>query len=150
MRCIQGRTVDSVGLVTFVHPGPTPSSLEAPMWPIFEQSLARFQELETQLGDPVVVANRNLYTKTAKEHGALAKQVKPYLEYKKVVEDISQAEAMIAAESDPEMKQYAEQELVGLRTRRDVLHKQARRFRAVRRRKLRQHHHGNPRRHGRR
>ena len=91
------------------------------MWPIFEQSLSRFQELETQLGDPTIVANRPLYTKTAKEHGALSKQIKPYLEYKKTVEEIAQAEAMIAAESDLEMKQYAEQELVGLRARRDAL-----------------------------
>src|SRR5204862_7569325 len=83
--------------------------------------LSRFQELESQLSDAAVVANRPLYTKTAKEHGALAKQVKPYLEFKKVVEDIAQAEAMVAAESDPEMKQYAEQELVGLRARRDAL-----------------------------
>jgi len=91
------------------------------MWPVFEQSLARFQELETQLGDPAVVANRPLYTKTAKEHGALAKQVKPYLEFKKVTEEIAQAEALVAAESDPEMKQYAEQELATLRARRDAL-----------------------------
>ncbi len=91
------------------------------MWPIFEQSLTRFQELESQLGDPVVVANRVLYTKAAKEHGALAKQVKPYLEYKKTIDDIAQAEAMAAAESDPEMKQYAEEELTGLRARREIL-----------------------------
>ena len=91
------------------------------MWPIFEQSLSRFQELETQLSDAAVVANRPLYTKTAKEHGALAKQVKPYLEYKKIMDEIAQAEALAGAESDAEMKQYAEQELVGLRTRRDAL-----------------------------
>src|SRR5262249_49338339 len=81
----------------------------------------RFQELETQLGDPAIVANRPLYTKTAKEHGALAKQVKPYLEFKKIVEEIAEAESLAAAESDPEMKQYAEQELAGLRARRAVL-----------------------------
>jgi peptide chain release factor 1 len=91
------------------------------MWPIFEQSLSRFQELETQLSDPAVVANRPLYTKTAKEHGALAKQVKPYLEYKKIVDEIAQAEELAAAESDLEMKQYAEQELAGLRARRGAL-----------------------------
>ena len=36
------------------------------MWPIFEQSLSRFQELESQISDSAVVANRPLYTKTAK------------------------------------------------------------------------------------
>jgi peptide chain release factor 1 len=91
------------------------------MWPHFEQALARYLDLETQLGDPAVVANRSRYSQAAKEHGALAKQVKPYLEYKKVHDDIVQAEALSAAESDPEMKRYAEEELATLRARRDAL-----------------------------
>ncbi len=81
------------------------------MWPIFEQALTRYQELETQLSDPAVVADRARFTRTAKEHGALAKRVKPYLEYKKVTEDLAQAQALLDDEGDPEMKQYAEQEL---------------------------------------
>jgi peptide chain release factor 1 len=91
------------------------------MWPYFEQSLTRYRDLETQLGDPNVVANRVRFAKAAKEHGALARQVKPYLEYKKVLEDLAQSEALASAESDPEMKLYAEQELVELRGRRDAL-----------------------------
>jgi peptide chain release factor 1 len=91
------------------------------MWPFFEQSLTRYLELESQLGDPVVVANRALYTRTAKEHGALARQIKPYLEYKKVLEALAQAEAMASAETDPEMKVYAEQELAELQGRRTAL-----------------------------
>ncbi len=84
------------------------------MWPIFEQALTRYHELEQQLGDPTVVADRARFTRTAKEHGTLARQVKPYLEYKKITEDLAQAQALIAAETDPEMKQYAEQELAEL------------------------------------
>jgi peptide chain release factor 1 len=91
------------------------------MWQHFEQSLNRYRELEQQLADPAVVADRMRYTRTAKEHGALAKQVKPYLEYKKVSEDIAQAESMLAAEADPEMRSYAEQELAELRGRREAL-----------------------------
>jgi peptide chain release factor 1 len=91
------------------------------MWPHFEQALARYLDLENQLGDPTVVANRTRYTQAAKEHGTLAKQVKPYLEYKKVHDDIVQAEALAAAETDPEMKGYAEEELASLRARRDAL-----------------------------
>lgn len=90
------------------------------MWPVFEQLLAKYQELETQLSDPAVVADRARFARLAKEHGRLAKQVKPYLEYKKIVEDIAHAEAL-AAEADPEMKVYAEQELAELRGRRDAL-----------------------------
>jgi peptide chain release factor 1 len=91
------------------------------MWPFFEQSLTRYRELEGLLGNPDVVANRVRFAKTAKEHGALARQVKPYLEYKKVLEDLAQAEALASSESDPEMKLYAEQELAELRGRRDAL-----------------------------
>jgi peptide chain release factor 1 len=91
------------------------------MWPFFEQSLNRYRDLETQLGDPEVVANRARYARAAKEHGALAKQVKPYLDYKKVLEDLGQAEALATAEADPEMRKYAEEELAELRRRRDGL-----------------------------
>jgi peptide chain release factor 1 len=91
------------------------------MWPYFEQSVARYLDLEQQLSDPAVVANRSRYAQAAKEHGALAKQVKPYLEYKKLHEDIAQAEALAAGESDAEMKRYAEEELAALRTREDAL-----------------------------
>ncbi|HVS35346.1 MAG TPA: peptide chain release factor 1 [Gemmataceae bacterium] len=91
------------------------------MWPFFEQALTRYRELEAQLGDPDVVANRVRYARTAKEHGALAKQVKPYLEYKKASEDLTQAEALAAGETDLEMRQYAEQELTELRGRREAL-----------------------------
>jgi peptide chain release factor 1 len=90
------------------------------MWQVFEQSLARYRELEQQLGDPAVIADRGRYTQAAKEHGALAKKIKPYLEYRSVAEAIAEAEAL-AAGDDPAMKQYAEEELAGLRPRRDAL-----------------------------
>jgi peptide chain release factor 1 len=91
------------------------------MWQVFEQSLARYRDLEQQLADPALVADRARYTRTAKEHGALAKQVKPYLEYKKLADELAQAEALAAAETDPDMKLYAEQELAELRARREGL-----------------------------
>ena len=91
------------------------------MWPFFEQSLTRYRDLETQLGDPAVVGNRTVYTRLAKEHGALARQIKPYIEYKKIVEDLVQAEAMASAETDAEMKQYAQQELAELQAQRSAL-----------------------------
>jgi peptide chain release factor 1 len=91
------------------------------MWPIFEQALARYHELEQQLGDAVVVADRARFTRIAKEHGALAKRVKPYLEYKKISDDLAQAKMLLDAESDAEMRQYAEQELADLQSRQNAL-----------------------------
>ena len=47
------------------------------MWPFFEQSLNRYRELESQLGDPAVVGDRSRYTKLAKEHGASPSRSSP-------------------------------------------------------------------------
>src|SRR6516165_10021052 len=91
------------------------------MWPLFEQSLQRYRELEQLLADPAVVADRVRYTRIVKEHGSLARQVKPYLEFREVEEHLRQAEAMATAESDADMKAYAEQEANQLRERRDAL-----------------------------
>jgi peptide chain release factor 1 len=84
------------------------------MWPSFEQSLTRYRDLEQQLADPAVIADRTRYAQVAKEHGALSKQVKPYLEYLKVTEDIGQTEALVATEADADMRHYLEEELTAL------------------------------------
>jgi peptide chain release factor 1 len=89
--------------------------------PAFEQSLTRYRDLEQQLADPAVIADRARYTQAAKEHGALARRVKPYVEFLKVSEDVEQAEALAAAETDAEMRRYAEEELTALRTRQKAL-----------------------------
>ncbi len=89
----------------------TPTSTpDRSMWPAFEKALKRHAELETLLADPAVIADRIRYTKLAKEHGSLAKMVKPYLEYRKLTDDIAQAEAMLA-EADAEMRVMIEEEL---------------------------------------
>jgi peptide chain release factor 1 len=85
-------------------------------WPAFEQALARSQELEHQLGDPVVIADRSRYTKAAKEHGALAKMVKPFLEYQKLSANLAQAEALAAASAaDADMLALAQEEVAALK-----------------------------------
>ncbi len=92
------------------------------MWPAFEQDLIRFDEVERLLADPTVIADRPRYTQLAKEHGALAKKVKPYREFKKISADIAQAESLLAAESDPGMKRMIDEELAQLRPRQQALH----------------------------
>jgi peptide chain release factor 1 len=91
------------------------------MWPHFEQALARYLELERQLSEPSLAADRARFTRAAKEHGSLAKQVKPYLEYKKLLDDVAHAEALVQVEADPDMKGYAAQELAELEARRQAL-----------------------------
>jgi peptide chain release factor 1 len=91
------------------------------MWPVFEQSVARFHELEQQLADPAVASDRARFAKLAKEHGALGKQVKPYLEYKQVLDDLKQAEQLAGDETDAEMRELAQQEVAALTAKRDAL-----------------------------
>ncbi len=91
------------------------------MWPTFEQSLARYQELEQQLADPVVIADRGRFTQIAKDHGALAKLVKPYLEYQKISADIGQTEALLASETESDMRRYLEEELATQRRQQQAL-----------------------------
>jgi len=91
------------------------------MSPVFDQQLARFRELEQQLAEPAVATDPARYAAVAKEHGKLAKQVRPYEEYLAVQASVGQAEALIASETDADMRSYAEAELVELRARLDVL-----------------------------
>ncbi len=91
------------------------------MWSNFEKACTRHQEVEQLLSDPQVIADRSRYTQLAKEHGSLAKMVKPYLEYKKVSDDIAQAEALLG-EGDPEMQKMVQDELEELRPRLKELH----------------------------
>jgi peptide chain release factor 1 len=87
------------------------------MWPRFEQALNRHRELEQLLADPAVIGDRARYTQLAKEHGAVSKMIKPYVEFKTLEEEMAQQEAMLATETDPEMRSYLEEELKGLKTR---------------------------------
>jgi peptide chain release factor 1 len=90
------------------------------MWPIFEQALERYHELEQQLSDPAVLTDPVRFMRAAKEHGALAKRVKPYLKYKEITADIARIEELLASETDAEMRQYAEQELKELQNSRQA------------------------------
>jgi peptide chain release factor 1 len=92
------------------------------MWPKLEETLARYQQIEQQLADPAVIADSARYAQLGKEYGTLAKLAKPYVQYKALDAEIAQAEQLLAAETDPDMRQYAEEELARLRARRQELH----------------------------
>ena len=91
------------------------------MWPAFEKSLARHQELEQLLADPSVIGDRARYTKLAKEHGALLRSIRPYQEYLKITSEISQAEAMRNG-SDADLGAMIEEELAVLKPKQQALH----------------------------
>src|SRR5580704_16707957 len=91
------------------------------MWPAFEKMQARYIELEKLLGDPDVIGDRARYTSLAKEHGSLARKVKPYRDYLKIVDDLAQAEALLTG-ADADMKAMIEEELTTLRPQQAALH----------------------------
>ena len=92
-------------------------------WPAFERSRERFAELERLLADPDVIGDRLRYAKLAKEHGALSKRLKPYLEYLKVDADLAHAEAMVAdPATDADMRAMAAEEVAELRPQKETLH----------------------------
>src|SRR5581483_4160808 len=106
------------GLFCAPTPGP---ALESNMWPALEAKLQRFRELEDQLADPAVAADHARFSAVAKEHGSLSKLVKPYLEFQQLEAQIKESEGLLAAETDPEMRAMAEEELATLRPRSEAL-----------------------------
>lgn len=91
------------------------------MWPLLEKKLARYRELEAMMVDPEIATNATRYSTVAREHATLAKLVKPYLEYEQVSQNLKQAEQLAAAETDPEMRAYAEEEIASLRRDQELL-----------------------------
>lgn len=81
------------------------------MWPMLVPKIERYHELERMLLDPEVASNPTRYGTLAKEFSSLGKLVKPALEYEQVSESVKQAEALLAAETDPEMQAYAVEEV---------------------------------------
>jgi peptide chain release factor 1 len=87
---------------------------------VFEKLQAdyqRFLEIERLLLDPDVSANPARVTSLARERGALAKLAVPYGRYLELGRQIAEAQAMLAAEADSEMREYAAGELEALRRR---------------------------------
>ena len=86
-----------------------------------EAKLARFREVEEMLGDPAVINHPVKFPQTSKEHGALSKLVKPYLELQDLEAAVAGSEKILDEESDAEFRAMAEEELAHLRPRRDAL-----------------------------
>jgi len=77
----------------------------------------RFHEVEAALLDPAVATDLPPMMALAKERGTLAKLALPYDRYLEVCRRIAEAEALCAAETDYDMRSYAESELEALRGR---------------------------------
>jgi peptide chain release factor 1 len=70
----------------------------------------RFEELTRQMADPAVINDSEQYRKVTKAHSELSEVVAKYREWKKVHGDLAEARGMLA-ETDPELRQMAEDEV---------------------------------------
>jgi peptide chain release factor 1 len=75
-----------------------------------EETEKRFEELTRQVSDPALIGDAAEYRKAAKARSDLEEVVNKYREYKDLADDLSQAKSMLT-ETDPEMKQMAEDEI---------------------------------------
>lgn len=91
------------------------------MWPTLVPKVNRYREIENSLADPAIAADAQAYGRLAKERGTLAKYVLPYFEYEEVSKAIRENESLLASETDPEMRAYAEEELKSLREKQSQL-----------------------------
>src|SRR5690348_11585486 len=86
-----------------------------------DQKLARYRELEQQLYDPAIVTDPTKSAAIARERGALAKIVEPYIELLRLDAGIKDAEGMLAGD-DADLRAMAEEELATLRPKRAALY----------------------------
>ena len=77
---------------------------------------ARYEDLGTQLSDPTLVSDQKKFQATAKQHRDLEAPVEKYRQYRSVQQAVADAKAMLA-ETDPEIRQMATEELSTLEPR---------------------------------
>ena len=75
----------------------------------------RFREIESQLGDPSVVANVDRFTKLTRELATLEPIVKKFRDYKKILAQIDEDKILIETADDDELKTIAAEELTELK-----------------------------------
>ncbi len=87
------------------------------MFDRLDQIESKYDELTQALATPEVISDSARYQKTAKAHSELAPAVEKYREYKDLKRGIAESKAVIAEESDAEMRAYAQEELAKLEER---------------------------------
>lgn len=85
------------------------------MFDKLDQMKARYEELEKLVAAGDVARDPPAYARAAKELGSLARTVKPYLALLETRRQIAAAEEMAEGESDPSMRDMAQEEIAALR-----------------------------------
>jgi peptide chain release factor 1 len=85
-----------------------------------DTQLRRFEELERQMTDPVVLAEGSKLAAVYREHGSLAKVGTRYRRFKSLVDEVAELKRM-SEEGSPDEKELAESELPEARRKREEL-----------------------------
>ena len=78
----------------------------------------RFSEIEKRLSDPEIVNDRQVYQDLIREHADLNKIVSVYREFKEILKGIEESTELLQ-DSDPEIKNLAQDELADLNLKKD-------------------------------
>jgi peptide chain release factor 1 len=87
------------------------------MFERLDQIENKYDELTRALASPEVMNDSQKYQKTAKAHSEISDVVEKYREYKDLKRGIEESKAMLAEETDADMRSYAQEELTRLETR---------------------------------
>ena len=87
------------------------------MFERLNQIESKYDELTKALASPEIINDSSKYQKTAKAHSEISEIVEKYREYKDLQKGIEESKAMIAEESDAELRAYAQEELTRLQER---------------------------------
>ena len=87
------------------------------MFDRLEQIEKKYDELTAALADPAIMNDSAKYQKTAKAHAELSEIVEKFREFRDLRKGIADTKAMLADESDAELRAMAEEELAQLESR---------------------------------
>ncbi len=87
------------------------------MFDRLEQLEARYEELTAALSSPDIMSDSAKYQKAAKAHSELAPLVEKFRELKDLKRGLADTRALLAEETDPDMKAMASEELQSLEQR---------------------------------
>jgi len=83
--------------------------------------LDTYSELTAKLGDPAVLGDQKEYTRLAKQQSAQAPLAEKAREYLSAAEQLDEAKEILKNETDPEMKEFAAEEIRELEPRLPIL-----------------------------
>src|SRR6185437_1415647 len=82
-----------------------------------DEIVSTYRELQEKLGEPGIVTNQELYQKLAKQLSAIQPTVDTYENYLRTEREMNDTQEILRTESDKDLREMAESELVELKKR---------------------------------